>query len=743
MDIQKKPIQKKVAPELAVLEAPREDAFFLFAEQENQRTSLIVPRGPHTFAEETLKASDFEYFQDEELPVPPAPPIVKKNTSFRWRPPTRSFSKVTSLFGHKRLGISLLAVVVLLALYAFLIYEHVETSARQGVEEALLGAGALQKQDFVLAKSSFQKADQYFSNAQRQTLYFPAFVARPLANFPGLSRSMAGVLALDAGRHLVSAGVESVDILETLVTSRETTGKGQSISFLSLMEATEKPAVNVQKNLVDANRSLQAIQSDVLPEEDRLAVELLQQGVPGLTGALSTFLETRRLFNELLGKNGPRTYLFLFQNNQELRPTGGFIGTYGILEFKDGHARRFFIDGIFNPDGQLKENIVPPKPIQKISAGWSLHDSNWFPHFPLSAEKAIFFYEKTGGPTVDGVFTLTPSVMERLLVLTGPIELPEYNLVVDGNNFIPTIQEQVEINYDRTENKPKKVLSDLASILMERVFSATDPVLLYGMANILVDGLNERQILLYTRNKEAEQIIEEAGWSGKQVASPHDYLSVVHTNINGYKTDGVIDETLEHKVTIGTDGLAVAEVTVTRVHTGGNTPYEWWNKVNSNYMRVYVPKGSELLSAKGHTREFPKEPLNYDALGFKRDRDVVAEEAAIKIDETSGTRVGEEAGKTVFGNWVYVSPGESVSVTYTYLLPFRVDPQTKGQAGYSLLLQKQPGVKEFNFKSIIEYPDGWKPIWQTGANLLPFEQSKVRFEQKAKTDLFYGLIFEE
>jgi hypothetical protein len=278
---------------------------------------------------------------------------------------------------------------------------------------------------------------------------------------------------------------------------------------------------------------------------------------------------------------------------------------------------------------------------------------------------------------------------------------------------------------------------------MERVFSTTDPVLLYGMANTLVDGLNEKQILLYTRNKEVEKIIEQAGWSGKQQESSHDYLSVVHTNINGYKTDGVINETINHTVTIDAEGAAVAEVTVTREHTGGNTPYDWWNRVNSDYMRVYVPKGSALISAKGHTPEFPKEPVDYQALGFLRDADVEAEESKIKIDDASGTRIGEEAGKTVFGNWVYVSPGESVQVTYTYLLPFRVDPVIQGQSAYSLLFQKQPGAKEMSFRSIVRYPKSWRSIWQTGANLLPFEQSQVRFEQKTKTDLFYGLIFEE
>jgi hypothetical protein len=189
------------------------------------------------------------------------------------------------------------------------------------------------------------------------------------------------------------------------------------------------------------------------------------------------------------------------------------------------------------------------------------------------------------------------------------------------------------------------------------------------MAGIFVDGLNQQQMLLYTRNQDTEKLITDAGWSGKIQETPRDYLSVINTNVNGFKTDGIIDDTITHTATIADDGSVVVTTKITRTHKGGNTPYDWWNRVNSNYMRVYVPLGSQLLSAMGQTREFPPEPLDYNALGFKRDKDVVAEEQNIHIDDATGTRIGEEFGKTVFGNWVYVSPGESVAVEYTYMLP--------------------------------------------------------------------------
>lgn len=626
--------------------------------------------------------------------------------------------------------------------YLVLMRGYIEGRVTTGMQAAQSGVKALQQEDFRQAERSFIVAEDAFRDAKRATLYFPVSVARPLAKIPGIKRGAAGFLAVDTGQHFSRAAQSGVAILRRLALLKAT--GGDNVSYLAALSDVATPLTLLRQELEASEGSLRAIPIEAVPAAQQKEVALLQENLPGIIGGLASFEKNQPMFQELLGGNGPRLYLFLFQNNQEIRPTGGFIGTYGLLEFKQGHVKRFFIDGIFNPDGQLKENIVPPKPIQKMSAGWSLHDSNWFPNFPTSAEKAIFFYEKTGGPTVDGVFTLTPTVMERLLALTGPIELPEYEITVDEKNFIPTIQEQVEVKYDKVENKPKKVLADLASTLMERVFATSDPVTLYKMAGIFVDGLNQQQMLLYTRNQDTEKLITDAGWSGKIQETPRDYLSVINTNVNGFKTDGIIDDTITHTATIADDGSVVVTTKITRTHKGGNTPYDWWNRVNSNYMRVYVPLGSQLLSAMGQTREFPPEPLDYNALGFKRDKDVVAEEQNIHIDDATGTRIGEEFGKTVFGNWVYVSPGESVAVEYTYMLPFTVDPKQR-TGGYSLLLQKQPGSRDIDFTGAVQYPADWQTVWQSDQDLLPWQElpGEKKVQQRLRNNLFYGLVFDQ
>ncbi|MDD5397426.1 MAG: hypothetical protein PHW24_05245, partial [Candidatus Moranbacteria bacterium] len=262
----------------------------------------------------------------------------------------------------------------------------------------------------------------------------------------------------------------------------------------------------------------------------------------------------------------------------------------------------------------------------------------------------------------------------------------------------------------------------------------------------LLDGLNEKHILLYSENPQLEKIISDQGWSGEVIQTPKDYLSVVNTNVNGFKTDAMVEEHIDHQAQIQQDGSIVDTVTITRKHNGGNSSYEWFNKVNADYMRVYVPNGAKLLEVSGQTREVDKPPLDYDALGFKRDNDIVNEEKSAAIDESSGTQIFQESGKTVFANWVYVSPQESVTVTYKYLLPFSLFQVAVGNGqqvdSYSLTLQKQSGSVGSSLISHISYPAGYAAKWNFPQEMKN-ESNVLKFESTLKTDIFEGVVFEK
>lgn len=620
--------------------------------------------------------------------------------------------------------------------------------SQDGYQNLSAAAVSLASQNFTSSAKEFALAYDNFSQASDDLDSLGSILVDGSRYLPYVSKLSAGKNVAEAGKHISGAGKALNDVVAAMAKLKNPLDQSarSGLSLLDVFSDAGGKVANAKQELVLAKESIDKVNVADLPPEKQAKFLLLKEKLPLILSTFDDFLNNTVIMADLLGGNGPRKYLFLFQNNTEMRATGGFIGSYGLLDISQGHVRNFFVDGIFNPDGQLKAKIIPPGPIQKISAAWSLHDSNWFPDFPASAREAINFYEKTGGPTVDGVITLTPTVMEKLLAITGPIEMPDYDVTLTADNFVEKTQYEVEVDYDRQENKPKKILSDLAPLVLERIVNSKDMGVLVGAAKVLSDGLKEKHILLYSENQELEKKIAEQGWSGEVLSAQKDYLSVINTNINGFKTDAVVKEKISHQSEIREDGSIVDTVSVTRTHEGGNTDYEWWNKVNANYMRVYVPRGAQLIEVSGQTREADKAPLDYAALGFKKDPQVEKEEATMRIDEKSGTRIYEDADKTVFANWTYVSPGETMTITYKYLLPFKLFQLAFGSDdnadSYSLVAQKQAGSKGSEFSSSVSFPAAYQPRW-TYPQSIELQGDGLNFSQQLSSDQFLGVVFEK
>jgi hypothetical protein len=609
----------------------------------------------------------------------------------------------------------------------------------------------LTARDFEGAIFKFNEAYERFSIIQEDINSLGSVLVESSRFVPYLSKLSSGSHLSEAGKNISRIGTLSSEIMKTLDDLKNPLAGARDVSYLKIFQDSDKNLTEIAGQVAALESNLEMINLDDIPEEQRTRFVELKKGLPEINKFVASFSQEEKILSDVLGGNGPRKYLFLFQNNQEMRATGGFIGTYAVLDIFNGAVKSFFVDGIFNPDGQLREKVIPPAPIQKISAAWSLHDSNWFPDFPVSAEKASWFYEKTGGPTVDGVITMTPTVMQKLLEITGPIEMSDYGVTIDKDNFLENIQYEVEVDYDKEENQPKKILADLAPKILDRVFNAKNVSDLTKTLDVILTSLNEKHILIYSKNYTIEKMLSDNGWSGEVLSTQKDYLSVINTNINGYKTDGMIDEEIQHKAEIQLDGSIIDTVTITRHHNGGNTPYDWWNRVNADYLRVYVPKGSKLIRATGQTNEFNSPPIDYRALGFKRDAQVEMEEASTVIDEESGTRIYEDSGKTVFANWVYVSPQESVTVTYAYLLPFKLDTNLTVNSAdtYSLLAQKQSGSIGSRFSTKIIYPDLYRAIWKYpndevfGFSVEGENSQGIELKSNLKIDKFIGVAFEK
>ena len=615
--------------------------------------------------------------------------------------------------------------------------DNILSSALQAYRAMLAAKDSAANLNFSSAQVNFDTAYQNFLAADQELNKMGRGIISVLETLPGGSQVTSGSSLVKAGENLAQAGQSFSKIANLFLLEKLGDYFSDDQPSLTQKIAEAKKEIRLaQKYLIQANQSLGQARSGDLPAELAPKVEELKKSLPAVVAATGQLESWGDVFLSALGHEKAKKYLLVFQNNSEARATGGFIGTYGIVDFDEGRLENLFIDGIFNLDGQLYEKIVPPRPIQKISTAWSTHDANWFADWPTSAKKIMNFYEKAGGQTVDGVISLTPTVIEKLLVLTGPINLPQHNITLGQDNFLETVQYKVEVDYDKQLNQPKKILVDFAPLFLERLWQVW-PSKYQEIFKVFVDSLTEKHILFYFSDTALETAFKEQGWTGELLATEKDYLSVVNTNINGFKTDKVIEQKISHTATIQNDGSIIDTVRISRTHRGGQAQYDWYNKVNADYLRIYVPLGSTLLAAQGQTLEGYAPPIDYAAAGFKSDADVLAQEQGTTVDG-SGTQIFTESGKTVFGNWVYVSPGESVTVTYQYLLPFKINLRQESDS-YSLLAQKQAGSAGSELESFLQLPEQLKITWQYPADLKTVG-SQIEFRDNLRTDKFYGAV---
>lgn len=461
---------------------------------------------------------------------------------------------------------------------------------------------------------------------------------------------------------------------------------------------------------------------------------------------------------KILGYGQGKRYLVIFQNNNELRPTGGFIGSFALVDVLNGKIKKMEIppEGSYALEGWLKENVIAPEPLHLVSSRWEFQDANWFPDFPASAEKMIWFYNKSGGPSVDGVIALTSDFFQNILKVFGPVEMPDYGKVINSENFDLEIQKAVEIEYDKKENKPKQIITDLAPKIIDKIL-ASDSQQFAQLVDVLNKELTEKDLLFYFKDKEIQGAILNLGWAGeiKDTERESDYLMVVDTNIAGEKTDAVIHKQIHHLALIKDDGSIINQVTITKIHQGiKGEPFTGVRNVD--YLRIYVPKGSVLLEAKGFEappQELFRKPEDY----LKPDTDLAKIEGKILFDEVSGTAINTEFDKTVFGNWVQTDPGETKIVSFTYELPFKISfgesaksrfdiiKENLGFAKkktvfYNFFVQKQPGAKA-EIISEVKFPYNWQPVWRYPENL-QIKDSAWLAHDELSVDHFYGALFE-
>lgn len=550
------------------------------------------------------------------------------------------------------------------------------TEGKANLESALYQA---QNRNFVAASEVSVTAIKNFQSA---TTELESFKLGPLALIPLIQGYKTDAAHLAKGGELIATamnkGTTYANNLDAVLAQDRTVGFSQlSIAEKRrILESIYQAEPTLKEIQVLIDQSLVEIQSTssfswIIPLNTKI-VEMtknLTEGKETLTSASPL----TKLLPSLLGYPTTAHYLFILQNSDELRPTGGFIGTYGIIQTKNGDFERFETHDIYHLDMPVKDKVkvVPPAPIKKyLVDNWYMRDANWSPDWPTSAEKILWFYnlENNAQPTpdaiknFDGVIAITPEVITSLMKLTGPILFDGELYTAD--NFIDLLQYKVEKDYIRLGTPSwhrKEVVGDLARILKERLLDL--PIERWPeLIRLLGDTMVRKNVLLYSKQPTLQALIKEQGWSGELKSTWGDYLMVVDANLAALKTDAVIQRHIDYKLEQTNNGELIAKVTLNYSHQGA---INWKTSRYQSFTRIYVPAGSTLLKTTGL--------------------------------EDGSVMSGDELGRTYFGGYLIVPVKNTAQVIFEYKLPARMLDNMAKYKNYALLVQKQPGTGKVDF----------------------------------------------
>lgn len=391
----------------------------------------------------------------------------------------------------------------------------------------------------------------------------------------------------------------------------------------------------------------------------------------------STIFKTAELALSLKKQN----LLVGFQNSAELRPTGGFWGSFGIWKInKHAFDSKFYFEtNPYKKDNPLlltsSESL--PKPLEQTYAGrtQSFVNANWQINFPDAAKNLQWYLAQGWGEQTDGVVAISSLFLIDLLKQTGPITLNDGS-EISADNFTQILSDKINEEYWQNPenliiNEPKTILKDLAPQILTRLQTLG----IIKLSRFLSGQIRQGHITTFFNNTKQQNLAKKLNIIGEIKKTSSDYLQINNANINGGKSSLNINQAVDYQINLKSE-KPKSSLKIRRTLNN-----DWPNILNRNYTRVMVPLGSSLTSAKIDNQ-----------------------------DITSDIDITSENGYSLFGFWFSVGPGETKTAELTYILPFEKFSAKR----YNLTYQKQPGTApdglSININAVEYYRDVFDKI---------------------------------
>lgn len=231
---------------------------------------------------------------------------------------------------------------------------------------------------------------------------------------------------------------------------------------------------------------------------------------------------------------GPHTILVLLQNTDEVRASGGFMGSYARVDFDNGKVSNIAIQDIYEPDGQFKGYVdAPPGAKEYLSGGDGLRlpDSNWHPDFPTSAKIISSYFAFGNERKIDSIAATNVEMIEKIIKVTGEIYLPDYGVTVTPDNL--TALARADRNSFFAGSKQKvNFLSVLFDHLKIKLANLDRNQQIQLLEQLLV-SLEHKEIQLFSWHQPLQDILDDYNFAGEiEYRDQSDfYLYLVESNV--------------------------------------------------------------------------------------------------------------------------------------------------------------------------------------------------------------------
>ena len=574
-------------------------------------------------------------------------------------------------------SISLLLVVFLFGILAGSLLTYSYDKIDKARNNVLSSINSWRNFDLISANASLLASEQNLQALQVITRWTKPFIKLPIIG----KRVYAANDMIDSSLRALNSYGDVIKITDDILLYQNTPyDELQNKELLiektgEMIDALEDVYVNIQQMLV---RTHELGVSDFA---------IVRQFEEEFSHFQADDFKLLRLMHDIASKRGEQKFLLMMQNNTELRPTGGYVGNAGILTIKDGEVPQFYLSDTDYLDDEIdimnkysdreivkprrldqreeKDYINPPEPLVRFfpEYKWRFGDANWSPSFSQTAVNSEKLYNITFSQNeeedvvFDGVIAFNPELVIDWLKILGGVQIQ----LADGVEFTAESFDDTPQNLypgDRINGQvitEKTYIVDAIAQQVRDKFTGASFGLLLDMVSTLRHNVQDNNLMFYFNDPQMQAKLTQYGWDSELKPNRYDYLYVVDSNISRLRIDHMVPRLIDYQVEdVNNTYVATLKLSYNFNLDKEKTEGLFNEKIGdyTTYTRVYVPEGSSMI--------------NYDGV---EDVDTF-----------------NELGKSVLGVFITVKPNTEKTVTLTYVLPF-----IKNEAGYELVMQKQPG----------------------------------------------------